>query len=167
MPMMQLPKFSVVTAEGLAEPYGSGKSWMQPSLFMQSNKASRSGSEPGREPFTTIDDLLQKTQELLSGLQKLSEYRHPLQVRRGVRKEVKKRMSENGQSRQIKGSGRTYFLDIESTREGKPYLRITESRKGKGDKFERNGINVFPEDADQFAQVVSEMIAGLNTEETT
>jgi len=109
---------------------------------------------------------LQKTQELLSGLQKLSEYRHPLQVRRGVRKEVKKRMSENGQSRQIKASGRTYFLDIESTREGKPYLRITESRKGEGDKFERNRINVFPEDADAFVQALSEMVERLGQGES-
>ena len=36
------------------------------------------------------------------------------------------------QSKQIKGSGRTYFLDVEKTKEGKPYLRITESRKGEG-----------------------------------
>jgi hypothetical protein len=38
---------------------------------------------------------------------------------------------------------------------------ITESRKGAGDKFERNSVNVFPEDADQFAQTVSEMASKL------
>ena len=95
------------------------------------------------------------------GLRKLSGYKHPLDVRRGVRKGVKKRMNDDRQSRQIKGSGRTYFLDIETTKGGKPYLRITESRKGEGDKFERNSINVFPEDADQFAQAVSEMASKL------
>jgi hypothetical protein len=133
---------------------------------MPNDKVSGSGSNPDREPFITIDDLLQKAQELFVGLKKLSEFKYPLDIRRGVGKGVKKRMSENKQSRQIKGSGRTYFLDIEKTRGGKPYLRITESRKGKGDKFERNSINVFPEDADEFAQAVSEMVSGLGQEKT-
>jgi hypothetical protein len=92
---------------------------------------------------------------------KLSEYKHPLDIRRGMRKGVKKGMNDDRQSRQIKGGGRTYFLDVKKTREDKPYLRITESRKGKGDKFERNSINVFPEDADEFAQAVSEMVSSL------
>lgn len=78
-----------------------------------------------------------------------------------MRKGVKKRMNDDKQSKQIKGSGRTYFLDIEKTREDKSYLRITESRKGKGDKFERNSINVFPEDADEFTQAVTEMASKL------
>ena len=128
---------------------------------MPNDKVSRSGSNPGREPFTTIDDLLLQAQQLLAGLKKLSEFKHPLDVRRGVRKGVKKRMNDKMQSTQLKGSGRTYFLDIEETKDGKPYLRITESRKGEGDKWERNCINVFPEDATEFAQAVSEMTSSL------
>ena len=128
---------------------------------MPKKKASRSENKLDREPFITIDDLRQKAQELSVGLTKLCETKYPLDIRRGIRKGVKKRMNENKQSKQIKGSGRTYFLDIEETKEGKPYLRITESRKGKGDKFERNSINVFPEDAGEFGQVVSEMVSKL------
>ena len=130
---------------------------------MPSDKVSKPGSSPGREPFITIDDLLHKAQELFVGLKKLSKSKYPLDIRRGVsvRKGVKKRMNDDRQSKQIKGGSRTYFLDVEKTREGKPYLRITESRKGKGDKFERNSINVFPEDADEFAQAVSEMASRL------
>ena len=128
---------------------------------MQSDKVSRLESNPGSEPFITIDDLLQKAQELLGGLKTLSEFKYPLDIRRGIRKGVKKRMNDDKQSKQIKGAGRTYFLDIGKTKEGKPYLRITESRKGKGDKFERNSINVFPEDADEFARTVSEMTSNL------
>ena len=135
---------------------------MQPSLLMPNDKVSESGSDPDCEPFITIDDLLQKAQELFSGLKKLSGYKHPVDVRRGVGKGVKKCMNDDRQSWQIKGSGRTYFLDVEKTKEGKSYLRITESRKGKGDKFERNSINVFPEDADEFAQAVSQMTSGLD-----
>ena len=162
--MMQLPRYNAATVERPAEPCGYGRSWMQPSLLMPNDKVSESGSEPDREPFTTIDDLLYKAQELFAGLKRLSEYKHPLDVRRGVRKgkEVKKCMNDDRQSWQIKGSGRTYFLDVEKTKEGKSYLRITESRKGKGDKFERNSINVFPEDADEFAQAVSQMTSGLD-----
>jgi len=139
---------------------------MRPSLLMASDKVSRSGSKPGREPFITIDDLLHKAQELFVGLKKLSEFKYPLDIRRGARKGVKKRMTDDRQSMQIKASGRTYFLDIEKTRGGKPYLRITESRKGEGDKFERNSINVFPEGAGEFAQAVSEMASRLGQEKT-
>ena len=130
---------------------------------MPNNKASRPGSNPDREPFITIDDLVQKAQELFAGLKKLSKSKHPLDIRRGViaGKGVKKSMTKDRQSRQVKGSGRTYFLDVEKTREGKPYLRITESRKGEGDKFERRSVNVFPEDAEEFAKAVSEMALKL------
>jgi len=130
-------------------------------LLMLNDEVSGSGSDPDREPFITIDDLLRKAQELFVGLKKISEFKYPLDVRRGIRKGVKKHMNDDKQSRQIKASGRTYFLDIAKTKESKPYLRITESRKGEGDKFERNSINVFPEDADEFAQVVSEMTSRL------
>ena len=80
------------------------------------------------------------------------------------RKEVKKDMHNDQQSQQIKGSGRTYFLDVEKTRKGQPYLRITESRKKEGEKFERHSIHVFPEDAGEFAQAVSEMTSKLGEE---
>ena len=161
--MMQLPKYNAVTAERPVEPYGFGKSWMQLSLPMQNDKVSGPGTNPDREPFVTIDDLVRKSRELFSGLKKLSRYKHPLEIRRGVkRKGVKKRMNENSQSKQIKARGRTYFLDIQETREGKSYLRITESRKGEGEKFERNSINVFPEDAEEFAQEVSKMASKLD-----
>ena len=128
---------------------------------MPRKKGSRSGSEPDRQPFLTIDDCVQRARELATGLQNLTNCKYPLDIRRGVRKEVKEHMNHDQPSKQIKGSGRTYFLDVEKTREGKSYLKITESRKGKGDTFERNSVHVFPEDAETFAQAVSEMIAKL------
>jgi len=109
-------------------------------------------SNPERKPFVTIDDALAKAQELASMLNELGERKHPFDIRKGV-----EFMSEDQDSVQLKGAGRTYFLDMAQTREDKPYLRITESRKGEGDKFERNSINVFPEDAEQFAQAVAQM----------
>lgn len=127
---------------------------------MPKEAESRSGSEPGRETFITIDDLVEKAEELYHGLRTLSEYKYPLDVRRGLGKGVKE-MDKERESVQIKASTRTYFLDVEKTSGGKPYLRITESRKGEGDKFERASINVFPEDVEEFAQAVSEMAEKL------
>lgn len=158
---MQLQKYSDVTAERAGDTYRSGKSWMQPLLPMPNDKGSSSRSDR-REPFTTIDDLVQKSQELFVGLRKLSDFKYPLEIRRGIRKGVEKSMSTDRQSLQIKAGGRTYFLDIEKTTKGKPYLRITESRKGEGDKWERNSINVFPENAKEFAEAISEMITRLD-----
>ena len=134
---------------------------------MPKDEGSRSGSSPDREPFITIDDLMQKAQELFTGLRKLSQYKHPLHIRRGIRKGVKKDMHDDQHSQQVKGSGRTYFLDVEKTRKGQPYLRITESRKGEGEKFERHSIHVFPEDAGEFAQAVSEMTSKLGEEKSS
>jgi hypothetical protein len=159
--MMPSQKSKATIAEGQVDTNPSGESWTHPFELMQNNKVSRSGSNPGREPFITIDDLVRKAQELSRGLRTLSGYKYPLDIRRGIRKGVKERMNKDKQSKQIKGSGRTYFLDVEKTKDGRPYLRITESRKGKGHKFERNSINVFPEDAEEFAQAVSEMISKL------
>ena len=70
-------------------------------------------------------------------------------------------MQDKQTGKQLKGAGRTYFFDVEKTREGKAYLRITESRKGKSDTFERNSIHVFPEDASSFSETVAEITKDL------
>ncbi len=62
----------------------------------------------------------------------------------------------------VKAGGKTYFFDIKKTKEGKPYLVITESRfAGEGKEWERTTIAVFPETAKEFANVVSEMVTKL------
>ena len=117
--------------------------------------------EEDQKIFITIDDLQLQVQELLSGLQKLGEYKYPLEVRKGCRKEVKD-MTENqkGNSRMLKAGKKTYFFDIKVTKEGKPYLLITESWF-KGDQNiepDRNNIVVFPEQAKDFALTVVSML---------
>ena len=159
--MTQSLTFSVIIATERERRFAYGRSWMEPSFRMHTKRASGPEIDLVHEPFVTIDDLLRQAEALLGGLQKLSEYSHPLEVRRGLRKGVRKSMKDDKRSKQIKGAGRTYFLDIEQTKEGKGYLRITESRKGDGDKFERNSINVFPEDADEFVEAVSEFAGEL------
>jgi hypothetical protein len=116
---------------------------------------------PSGEPFATIDDCITLAHELSARLNKLGEYKHPLDVRRGVRKEVVS-VRDAQQGTQVRAGSKTYFFDVETTKEGKRYLRITESRfKGEGKDHERSRIVVFPEHGWEFAQAVTEMVPKL------
>ena len=114
-----------------------------------------------RETFITIDDVLEQAQELLRGLQILGEYKYPLEVRKGRRKEVNV-MTENpeGNSRMLKAGKKTYFFDIKETKEGKPYLLITESwfKDDQSKEPDRNNIIIFPEQARDFALTTAAML---------
>ena len=130
---------------------------------MPKERESQQNSDADKEPFITIDDLLQQAETLTDGLRTLSEYRRPLDIRRGVgnREEVSD-MPENAESRIVKAGARTYFFDIKQTKEDKPFLVITESRfKGEGEERERSSITVFPEQAEEFGQAVTEMTTRL------
>ncbi len=53
-------------------------------------------------------------------------------------------MEREKKSEMLKTGSKTYFFDVKETREGKPYLIITESRlKGEGEKPERTSIMIF------------------------
>lgn len=136
---------------------------MQHSLTMPKEKESKLGNDSGREPFTTIDDLVDKAEELATGLRELSETRYPLDIRRGVKTgEEVNEMTDSGDSITVKAGARTYFLDLKETKDGKPFMVITESRfKGEGKKRERVSMTVFPEQAEEFGQAVSSMTAKL------
>ena len=127
---------------------------------MQKNKKTRLNDDLDHD-YTTIDDAIRLTKELLAQLSQLGEYRHPLVVRRG-RKEVVNVVAQNGQSKTVKAGSKTYFFDINRTKDGKMYLAITESRfKGEGEERERSSIFVFQENAQKFATAVSEMVKML------
>ena len=71
-------------------------------------------------------------------------------------------MQEGRESKQVRAGNRTYFIDVETSKEGKRYLRITESRfKGEDQERERSSIVIFPEEAGDFVSAVSEMAAKL------
>ena len=110
-------------------------------------------SDKKKERIITIDDLLISAGKLYKGLIDLSQQKHPLDIRRGVSD-----MNAERESETVKAQGRTYFLDVESTKEGKPYLRITESHINK-EKNEsvRNTILVFQEDIHEFTQALTKM----------
>ena len=133
---------------------------MQPLLPMQRNKvlSLRNDLDLG---YTTIDDVIRIAQELLARLSQLGEYKHPMDVRRG-RKEVMNMIEREENSRTIKAGSKTYFLDIKETKEGKPFLMITESRfKGEGEERERSTIIVFQDNAQAFSEALTEMVEKL------
>lgn len=67
-------------------------------------------------------------------------------------------MEREKQSEMIKAGAKTYFFDIKETREGKPFLIITESRlRPEGEKPERSSIMVFKENIEDFSYVVKKM----------
>lgn len=140
---------------------------------LENSLSDATGLRPGGDlksvPFTTIDDCLQLTEQLRARLKLLGQYRHPLAVRKGVssRKGVKDMSMElsgkgDRDSVWLRAGSRTYFVDIDQTTDGKPYLRISESRfKGEGNERERNSIVIFPEKVREFAKVVGEQAAKL------
>ena len=126
---------------------------------MPKDKSAKSTRENNRKVFTTIDGLIQIARELHIGLNELGEFKYPLGVRKGVRK-----LKNERESITIKAIGRMYFLDLKETKDGNPFLVITESRSQKdSDKRERSSILVFQEDAQEFADAVTSMVAKINS----
>ena len=63
------------------------------------------------------------------------------------------------ESLSVKAGSRTYFFDVHETREGKPFLTITESRyMGKDQERERNTVTIFPEQIEEFSQAFVQVI---------
>lgn len=115
------------------------------------------GSNQGTTSFTTIDDAIQLSQELLARLSKIGEHKYPLAVRRGV-----KTMADKNDSKTVRAGSITYFLDLKETKDNKPFLVITESRfKGENENRARKTIVVFQENVKEFAQAVVEMATKL------
>ncbi|MBC8508445.1 MAG: DUF3276 family protein [Chloroflexi bacterium] len=116
-----------------------------------------SGGNPDREAFTTIDDAIQLSQELLVRLSKIREYKYPLAVRKGV-----KIMEDKNESKTVRAGAITYFFDIKQTKDKKPFMVITESRfKGEDEGHERKSIVVFQDNIQEFSKAVSEIAANL------
>lgn len=126
---------------------------------MQPIQPSYEARRTTRQPFLTIDDLTRLANELQIGLSKLGEYKYPLGVRKGVRIMKNERESMN-----IKAVGRMYFLDIKETKDGKPYLVITESRSKKdSEERERSSIVIFQENVKEFAEGVASMVSKISS----
>jgi hypothetical protein len=154
---MPLPSYNDNTASKPAGLCLSGKSLMPPSELMPNNKVSEAGDSPDRKLFITFDDALAMVpglERLADILKELGGRKYPLAIRKGVMTT----MTKPEASAQVKGSGSTYFLDVQKAKTGSKYLRITQSRKADGDEFERSSIYIFPEDVEVFGEKVAEML---------
>lgn len=121
-----------------------------------------------RQNVTTIDDCQGLAQLLTARLTQLASQKYPFLVRRGtalrtIRKGVEPMDETTANDKaMIKAGSKTYFFDVKTTKEGKAYLVITESRfQGEGKTRQRVSLTVFPEQAKEFAQKVTEMAEKL------
>ena len=106
-----------------------------------------------REIFITLDDLQKQAEVLFQGLIILSQQRHPLAIRKGVGD-----LQMDNKNEVLKTGSKTYFFDIETAQNGKPYLKITESYLACENKEQvRNSIIVFQEDMFKFSGFVNVM----------
>jgi hypothetical protein len=115
-------------------------------------------SDLAKPSYPTIDDALTNVRNLLDSLTELSKLKYPLAVRKGVRnlpreREQMKETKKEGLS--LKAGATTYFFDIRETKQGAPYLSITESRgQGEDKGFKRTTINVFSDQVEEFAKII-------------
>lgn len=113
----------------------------------------------GRDEFITIDDILSKAEGLYQDLIALSQRRHPLSVRKGV-----KVMQSDNQNEILKTQSKTYFFDIETAQNGAPYLKISESYINSSTKEQtRNTIVVFKDDLLKFSGFVNVMAKKMSS----
>ncbi len=71
-------------------------------------------------------------------------------------------VKDNSDSKQVRAGSRTYFIDVETSKEGQRYLKITESRfKGEDKERERATIIVFPEKAAELVDAIAAMVKRL------
>jgi hypothetical protein len=72
-------------------------------------------------------------------------------------------MDSSNATRTVRAGSTTYFLDILQTKDGKPYLAITESRyQQQENEHRRARITVFPEYASGFLATLEEVMTQLN-----
>jgi hypothetical protein len=66
-------------------------------------------------------------------------------------------------SKTVKAGSSTYFFDLKNTKDGKPYLVVTQSRfKGEGSERLRASLIVFPEYAQDFMQALKKKVSKLS-----
>ncbi len=58
----------------------------------------------------------------------------------------------------VKGSGRTYFLDLRESKKGNKYVQLTETRRGQDGENVRNSIFIFPDRVPEFQTALSEIV---------
>ena len=111
------------------------------------------------QPSVKLDDLLVSAGRLYKGLILLSnkKFTENKEHKKEVITMPPEKSAEEVKNNEILKTpgGRTYFFDIEQTKTGNPYLKITESHFNKqSNKAERNTIIIFQEGIREFAAML-------------
>lgn len=64
-------------------------------------------------------------------------------------------------SKTVKGSGRTYFLDLRESKKGNRYVQMTETRRGQDGENVRNSLFIFPDRVQEFQKALEEIAAQM------
>jgi hypothetical protein len=162
--MMQLQTTEHISDKGYNDSGYSTEYQLKPLLPMLANKKRELENSLKRKSFVTIDDVAHMAKELLDKITALCECRHPLDIRRGVGSPDGEgnTLDINETSRVLRVGAKAYFFDLRKTKDGQPYLSITESRpKEMSAERERRKILVFANEARRFGDAVAAMIARL------
>ena len=65
-------------------------------------------------------------------------------------------------SQLVKAGKRTYFFDIKESKDGTRYMTISESKRIKGDEYERQSIMIFHEDIREFSSAFVSSLLQFN-----
>ncbi len=61
-------------------------------------------------------------------------------------------------STKVTNGRRTFFVDVKSTKEAKPYLKITESSISKEGEKKKNYMTVFENEINDFKQAIEQAV---------
>ncbi len=57
---------------------------------------------------------------------------------------------------------RTFFFDVKNTKDGKPYIKITESSISKEGEKKKSYMTVFSDEVDDFKSAIDQVIGFIN-----
>jgi hypothetical protein len=64
-------------------------------------------------------------------------------------------------STRVTAGKRTYFVDVKSAKNSKPFLKITQSEIN-GEEKKKNTLNIFENEANDFKRAVDEAVGFMN-----
>jgi len=65
-------------------------------------------------------------------------------------------------STRVTNGNRTFFLDVKSAKNNKPYLKITESSMSKEGEKKKTYMTVFENEINDFRQAIEEAVSFVN-----
>jgi hypothetical protein len=67
-------------------------------------------------------------------------------------------------STKVSAGRRTFFFDVKSAKNEKPYIKITESSISKDGEKKKNYMTIFDNELEDFKQAVEQVVGFVNTQ---